>query len=1088
MATLQGAGLAADAQSLNLRFAMQRPHDDGAWRFHGGRSTDLRAAFADPELSQDLVERLGGPFWLAGESSAFEMRPEFGVGLGYGSPLDRAWRAEVGVGLLRGEARGRFPIGAEAEADPIAREGTLETDFTRVAIEGLLIRQFHWGRSRPFGGAGLEYAYVTPDETQARLAGRQFSIGSAEAFHGLSARAVAGLRFHIRGRGILEAAVTLDAMTADSDAGGNALRWVPGIRLAIALPLGGGTVADGAMASDPAWRPRVGEALHFEIELENPTPRPWVTTLYDPVPLGCRRLILPSIEIRGAPSHPRNASTETMGLLLEQLVVPPHGRLLVRLAYEVAAHATDGAQIVNDLYASGQLVDRAATPAIEAGGGGAAGRRVSKRYRGRETVAHARRPADSEPTEAQPPARPPPELPPGEPGEPPPETPPREPPPEKPPGVPPPEGACDCCCHALRLWDAGDPIQVEIISPIEERAIPVALGETLAFAVDAVDRDRMQLRCLKEACGKQACPECAAQRMVTLPGRVGFAWELVSGAGALRTRPPLGHRHSARERGPAALYEAPTGMPADPTVVIRLTVDDDWEYLAGIDDRPQERTFLLRLVSPSPQEDRGTSGAGEPSGAGIPPGAGARGSLTPASPPAADGGLCDCQPSLDWQPGSPFFVSPAAPETLVVCAGHHLLLEREAFDRDRLVHRCIAPDCVSPPAPLPLNDRMRYRWRATRGRILGSARRVVYRAPEMAGFVRVETQIDDSGLHPGAADEPERDAAPLTVEIFRIARLELLEPFAPARDNRFLYQLRIEPAGAVRAEIRNRFGDVERHLDHLPVRANDTDGTIRIRWDGLTDSGAKFHPAHAPLTLHLYATKRGTTCHRALPLDYRLPWEGSHPDSVRSIDAEAPDSLPPEGCGSIAGRIVARGRFHAGRLIAYIDGENCHPCGISRALREPVVALGGAEKVGGFDPSTIHLTLGETAIFRNAETLEISHQPYILPGLTQRGPAHEMGLLAPGERAKFRPAEPGQYTAHCEWHRREDARLFVLPNRCYAIADSDGNYRIDNVPAGTYRLRTMHSPPRGHEADARVTVRAGETTREDLKISAARSD
>ena len=60
--------------------------------------------------------------------------------------------------------------------------------------------------------------------------------------------------------------------------------------------------------------------------------------------------------------------------------------------------------------------------------------------------------------------------------------------------------------------------------------------------------------------------------------------------------PPSSHTHAPVSEGPAAIYEAPSELPANPEVHIRLNIDDSPEYIADLDDPSTKQDFHLRLV------------------------------------------------------------------------------------------------------------------------------------------------------------------------------------------------------------------------------------------------------------------------------------------------------------------------------------------------------------------------------------------------------------------------------------------------------------------------------------------------------------
>ncbi len=57
---------------------------------------------------------------------------------------------------------------------------------------------------------------------------------------------------------------------------------------------------------------------------------------------------------------------------------------------------------------------------------------------------------------------------------------------------------------------------------------------------------------------------------------------------------------------------------------------------------------------------------------------------------------------------------------------------------------------------------------------------------------------------------------------------------------------------------------------------------------------------------------------------------------------------------------------------------------------------------------------------------------------------------------QWAPEDPGLVRVYCNVHPRMVAYVLVMENRYYAQPGNDGSFRIDNVPAGRYRLHVWH--------------------------------
>ena len=60
------------------------------------------------------------------------------------------------------------------------------------------------------------------------------------------------------------------------------------------------------------------------------------------------------------------------------------------------------------------------------------------------------------------------------------------------------------------------------------------------------------------------------------------------------------------------------------------------------------------------------------------------------------------------------------------------------------------------------------------------------------------------------------------------------------------------------------------------------------------------------------------------------------------------------------------------------------------------------------------------------------------------------------------------------------AIILVLDNPYFAVPDTDGNYRIDNIPPGTYSVIGWHE--RSERTEQQLTLQAGDSVELDILI------
>lgn len=68
----------------------------------------------------------------------------------------------------------------------------------------------------------------------------------------------------------------------------------------------------------------------------------------------------------------------------------------------------------------------------------------------------------------------------------------------------------------------------------------------------------------------------------------------------------------------------------------------------------------------------------------------------------------------------------------------------------------------------------------------------------------------------------------------------------------------------------------------------------------------------------------------------------------------------------------------------------------------------------------------------------------------------DLGTWTRGMVRSYTFNELGEVAILCNVHPEMEAYIVVLQNPYFALSDEEGNYQIENVPAGTYTLKTWH--------------------------------
>jgi plastocyanin len=99
-----------------------------------------------------------------------------------------------------------------------------------------------------------------------------------------------------------------------------------------------------------------------------------------------------------------------------------------------------------------------------------------------------------------------------------------------------------------------------------------------------------------------------------------------------------------------------------------------------------------------------------------------------------------------------------------------------------------------------------------------------------------------------------------------------------------------------------------------------------------------------------------------------------------------------------------------------------------------------------FVPHVLAITTGSTVDFPNSD--RIYHNVFSLSKAKQ----FDLGRYAAGRSQTVRFDRPGIVRVFCEIHSHMSAFILVFNHPFFTVTDTDGRYRLDNVPPGTYNV------------------------------------
>lgn len=129
-----------------------------------------------------------------------------------------------------------------------------------------------------------------------------------------------------------------------------------------------------------------------------------------------------------------------------------------------------------------------------------------------------------------------------------------------------------------------------------------------------------------------------------------------------------------------------------------------------------------------------------------------------------------------------------------------------------------------------------------------------------------------------------------------------------------------------------------------------------------------------------------------------------------------------------------------------------------------------------FIPHVLPLRAGTTVQFLNSD--DVRHNIFTPSAV---GDKFNLGTYPKGETRKKVFNKVGEVVCLCNVHPEMSAYIVVLQNPYFAVSDKEGNYRITNVPAGKYRLKSWHEKTK-KRPEKEVVVPAEGSLKIDLEL------
>lgn len=185
--------------------------------------------------------------------------------------------------------------------------------------------------------------------------------------------------------------------------------------------------------------------------------------------------------------------------------------------------------------------------------------------------------------------------------------------------------------------------------------------------------------------------------------------------------------------------------------------------------------------------------------------------------------------------------------------------------------------------------------------------------------------------------------------------------------------------------------------------------------------------------------------------------------AMQELKREIKSDVKVENPGTISGIVKCRRVRHSGDAVVYIEkvGDNKYDPPEERGTVDQMNLI--------FVPHVLAVQRGTTVDFPNSDL--VRHNVFSPPDSPN---PFNLGTYDIGSSKPFTFDNSGEVPLLCNVHAEMSGYIVVLDNPYFAVTKRDGSFTINNVPAGTYKLKTWHEKLRTEEQE--VTVVGGKTT------------
>ncbi len=123
-----------------------------------------------------------------------------------------------------------------------------------------------------------------------------------------------------------------------------------------------------------------------------------------------------------------------------------------------------------------------------------------------------------------------------------------------------------------------------------------------------------------------------------------------------------------------------------------------------------------------------------------------------------------------------------------------------------------------------------------------------------------------------------------------------------------------------------------------------------------------------------------------------------------------------------------------------------------------------------FRPRVLVVQQGATVEFQNSDP--VAHNVFWTNINGNKKLGHSLGTWPQGQKRTFKFEDLGVVPLLCVVHPEMAAFIVVVPTPYFAVTDKEGNFKIENVPDGSYTVTAWHEGAKNQSKP--VTVKGGQ--------------